>query len=203
MERNIIFMSQKHLNETLLEDNEIIDLYWVRNEKAISETDKKYGRYLYTIAYNIVHNRLDCEECLNDTYLGTWNAIPPTRPNAFQLFLSKIMRNIAVDRFREKSASKRIPSELITSLDEIEEVIEYDDGLSEKDAILAVMDALNAYLRSVDSQKQLLFVCRYYYADSIKDISQMMGISERTVFRTLATIREELKAHLNREGMSI
>lgn len=196
-------MSQKHLNETLLEDNEIIDLYWVRNEKAISETDKKYGRYLYTIAYNIVHNRLDCEECLNDTYLGTWNAIPPTRPNAFQLFLSKIMRNIAVDRFREKSASKRIPSELITSLDEIEEVIEYDDGLSEKDAILAVMDALNAYLRSVDSQKQLLFVCRYYYADSIKDISQMMGISERTVFRTLATIREELKAHLNREGMSI
>ena len=88
-------------------DGEIIELYWKREEAAISETDKKYGKYLYRIAYNIVHDELDCEECLNDTYLGTWNRIPPARPNVFQIFLSKIMRNIAVDRFRKNTAKKR------------------------------------------------------------------------------------------------
>ncbi len=196
-------MAQNITNESFLDDNKIIDLYWERDEKAISETDKKYGRYLYTIAYNIIHNRLDCEECLNDTYLGTWNAIPPTRPNAFQVFLSKIMRNIAVDHFREKSASKRIPSELIYSLNEIGDVLEYDDDLTEKEAVKAVMDVLNAYLRTVDNQKQLVFVCRYYYADSIKDISAMMGFSERKVFRILASMREELKERLKTEDISI
>ena len=119
-------MANNSRTDVLLEDNEIIELYWERDEEAISETDKKYGRYLFTIANNIVNNRLDSEECVNDTYLGTWNAIPPTRPNVFQVFLSKVMRNIAVDKFREKSAQKRIPSELMSSLDEISEVFDDD-----------------------------------------------------------------------------
>ena len=96
-------------SERYLPDPEIIELYWARDERAIDETDKKYRQYLHRIAYNIVHDDLDCEECLNDTYLGTWNRIPPTRPNAFQLFLSKIMRNIAIDRYRKNSAKKNIP----------------------------------------------------------------------------------------------
>ena len=103
--------------QSTMSDEDIVALYFARNEKAISETDLKYGRYLFTIAYNIVHDRLDCEECLNDTYLGTWNAIPPHRPPVFQVFLSKIMRNTAVDKFRKTRASKRIPSELVVSLD--------------------------------------------------------------------------------------
>ena len=97
---------------TLLEDEEIIELYWARNERAISETDKKYKNYLYTIAYNILHDALDCEECLNDTYLGTWNTIPPTRPNVFQAFISKIMRNTAIGRYNKNTADKRVPSEM-------------------------------------------------------------------------------------------
>ena len=90
----------------LLTDDEIIDMYWERNENAINETDKKYGNYLFTIANNIVNDKMDCEECVNDTYLGTWNRIPPTRPNIFKVFLSKIVRNIAISKYRRNSAQK-------------------------------------------------------------------------------------------------
>ena len=196
-------MANNSRTDVLLEDNEIIELYWERDEEAISETDKKYGRYLFTIANNIVNNRLDSEECVNDTYLGTWNAIPPTRPNVFQVFLSKVMRNIAVDKFREKSAQKRIPSELMSSLDEISEVFDYDNTVEENEAVKTVIGVLNVYLRSVDNQKQLMFVCRYYYADKVKEIADMLGVSERTVFRTLAAMRDELAERLKKEGVSV
>lgn len=196
-------MANNSRTDVLLEDNEIIELYWERDEEAISETDKKYGRYLFTIANNIVNNRLDSEECVNDTYLGTWNAIPPTRPNVFQVFLSKVMRNIAVDKFREKSAQKRIPSELMSSLDEISEVFDYDNTVEENEAVKTVIGVLNDYLRSVDNQKQLMFVCRYYYADKVKEIADMLGVSERTVFRTLAAMRDELAERLKKEGVSV
>jgi hypothetical protein len=104
-------------------DDAIVELYWQRDENAIKETDRKYGEYLLVIADNIVHNRLDSEECLNDTYLGTWNRIPPTRPVSLQAFLTRIMRNVSVGKFRQNTADKRIPSELITSLDELEDCI--------------------------------------------------------------------------------
>lgn len=92
--------TEKDIKErSALPDEAIIDMYWDRNERAIEETDKKYGKYLYTIAYNILHDGLDCEECVNDTYLGTWNRIPPERPNIFQVFLAKIIRNISIDSY--------------------------------------------------------------------------------------------------------
>ena len=100
----------------LLSDEQIIDLYFAREERAIKETDHKYGKYLFTIAYNIVQDTLDCEECLNDTYLNTWNRIPPTRPSIFHAFLSKIMRNIAVDRYRHNKAQKRALSRSVNTL---------------------------------------------------------------------------------------
>lgn len=112
--------------DNYLSDEKIVELYWQREEKAIEETDKKYGKYLYTIAYNIVHDKLDSEECLNDTYLGTWNSIPPARPSALQIFVSKIARGVAVNKFKSKTAKKRIPSELVTSLSELDECIPYD-----------------------------------------------------------------------------
>ena len=91
---------KKTAKDAILSDEEIIDMYWERDENAIPETDKKYGNYLFTIANNIVKDRLDCEECVNDTYLGTWNKIPPERPNIFRVFLAKIVRYIAISRFR-------------------------------------------------------------------------------------------------------
>lgn len=186
-----------------LADEDIVELYWQRDEKAIDETDKKYRRYLYKIAYNIVHSDPDCDECLNDTYLGTWNAIPPARPNVFQAFLSKIMRNIAVDKARQTHAARRVPSELIVSLDEIGEALSYDLSPDEERTIAAVADVLNAFLRRLGERDQLIFVCRYYYCDKVSEIAEMLGVSERTVFRSLTSMKDDLKNKLLKEGIEV
>lgn len=191
---------ENNTNPTVLSDEEIIDLYWQRQEQAIKETDLKYGRYLFTIAYNIVHDRLDCEECLNDTYLGTWNAIPPNRPNIFQVFLARIMRNSAVDKYRERTASRRIPSELTDSLSELEEAISYSENISEDVFVKDAIKVLNTYLMELDDKDRFVFVCRYYYADSVPQIAKMTQLSERSVFRILATTREKLKKKLEEAG---
>lgn len=182
-----------------LPDQAIIDLYWQRNERAIQETDRKYGKYLFTIAYNIVHNRLDCEECVNDTYLGTWNRIPPSKPNVFQAFLSRIMRNIAIDRFRKNTAQKQIPTELQISLEELDECIPSE--ATEEQTVVAITQALNDFLRQLSSRREFIFVCRYYYADSVAKIAGMLNVSEKTVYRELSDIRAALKLHLEKEGL--
>ena len=186
---------------TTLSDEQIVELYWQREEKAISETDTKYGKYLYTIAYNIVHNRSDCEECLNDTYLGTWNSIPPAKPTAFRAFLSRIMRNIAVDKYRKASASKRIPSELVISMEELDECMVCDTSYDEEQAVADLVRVLNDYLRNISDRDSLVFICRYYYSDKISQIARMLNLSERTIQRELARIREELRERLAKEGI--
>lgn len=183
-----------------LSDEQIIDMYWARNEEAIPETDKKYGNYLFTVAKSIVSDKLDCEECLNDTYLGTWNKIPPERPNIFRAFLTRIMRNIAIDRFRKNSAKRRIPSEMQVSLDELENCITATPSVEEEYLTSKVAEVLSVYLRSLSRRKEMIFVCRYYYADRIADIAKMLGVSENTVFRELAEIRAGLRERLEREG---
>ncbi len=185
----------------LLSDEAIIDLYWKRNEQALDATDRKYGKYLFTIAYNIVHNELDCQECLNDTYLGTWNRIPPAKPNIFQAFLAKIMRNTAVSKFREVSAARRVPSELVVSLNELENCIEHSTSVDEEMEIREISKILNSYLRGLPSRSEFIFVCRYYYADSIAKIANMLGLSENTIYRELHNIRNGLKIALERAGI--
>ncbi len=181
-------------------DDKIIQLYWERNERALDETDKKYGKYLLTIAYNIVHNEPDSQECLNDTYLGTWNKIPPSRPNVFQVFLSKIMRNIAVSKFRENNAKKRVPSEMMTSLSELDECIKHPSTVEEEFQMSELRRILNSFLRSLTPRSEFVFVCRYYYCDTISRIASMLQLSENTIYRELATIREELRKLLIKEG---
>ena len=184
-----------------LSDEEIVELYWERNEKAIDATDKKYGKYLYTIAYNIVHDRLDCEECVNDTYLGTWNQIPPARPNVLQAFLSRIMRNIAIDRFRKNTASRRVPSELTVSLDELDECFLPPPATSDELYLLdEIARILNGYLHELDEQREFIFVCRYYYSDRIPAISELTGIEEKEISRQLSQMRKELRRRLEKEG---
>ena len=184
-------------------DDEIIELYWSRNEKAIEETDSKYGKYLFTIAYNIVHDKLDCEECVNDTYLGTWNRIPPTRLNAFQLFITKIMRNIAVDRFRKNSEKKRVPSEMTVSLSELDECIQPSDSVNEEYLLKETVRILNEYIKQLPEKSEFIFVCRYYYSDRVSDIARMLETNDRAIYRSLASIREGLKAELEKEGYQI
>lgn len=194
--------SDKNNSEKQLSDEKIIELYWNREERAISATDDKYGRYLFTIAYNILRDELDCEECLNDTYLGTWNSIPPTRPNVFQVFLSKIMRNVAFDKYRKNSASKRIPSEMIVSIDELDKYMIYDMSAEEEFLIKDIGRILSDYLRGLPDREEFMFVCRYYYSDYISDIAKMLELNPKTVTKSLTKLREDLKAKLEKEGYS-
>lgn len=184
----------------VLPDEQIIALYWKREERAIEETEIKYGKYLYTIAYNFLRDRLDAAECMNDTYLGTWNSIPPNRPRVFQAFLSKITRNIALGQFRKRQAKKRIPSEFILSLEELDECVYCDAGEDEKYLVCYLSEILNKYLNSLSERQAFVFVCRYYYADSIQSIAKMLGLSENTIFRDLVKIRTGLKERLIKEG---
>lgn len=194
---------QQSNNEKILSDEEIISLYWERNGTAINATDVKYGRYLYTIAQNILNDDLDSEECLNDTYLGTWNSIPPNRPRLFQAFLSKIMRNIALERVRKASASKRIPSEMTMSLEELDECIAFELGEDEKYHLNKLSEIFNAYLDTLTDRQLFVFICRYYYSDPVIKIADMLKLSKNTIFRDLAEIRRGLKEHLEKEGYSI
>ena len=186
--------------ENTLPDEKIIELYWNRDEKAIRETDKKYGNYLYSIAYNIVNDRLDTEECVNDTYLGTWERIPPARPNVFHVFLARIIRNIAVSKFRRNTAQKRIPSEMQISLDELDECMASSPSAEEDYFVEKVAAILNDYLSSLSRRRELIFVCRYYYADKISNIAKMLGLSENSIYRELVVIRQGLKEELEKEG---
>lgn len=184
----------------LLEDQKIIDLYWQREEKAIDETDRKYGKYLMTIAYNILHNDLDGEECLNDTYLGTWNAIPPAKPTLFQVFLSKIMRNTAVVRYKKNHAQSRVPSEMTVSLDELDGCIPYEPSVADDYEVYRLSRLLSDYLRKMPEKRAFIFICRYYCADRIMDIAAMLHVSESTVYRELDEIKKGLREILIKEG---
>lgn len=183
-----------------LDDEMIIALYWARNERAIVETDKKYKHYLYTIAYNILHDSLDCEECLNDTYLGTWNTIPPARPTVFQAFISKIMRNISIGRYKKKTADKRIPSEMTVSLGELGDCLPSAPSAEEEYFIGEVGKIVSAYLRSLPERSAFIFICRYYCSDKVADIAAMLHVAESTVFRELTALREGLREILVKEG---
>ena len=194
---------ETEIRETIATDETIVELYWKRDETAIRLTDEKYGKYLYAIAYRILHDSLDCEECLNDTYLGTWNCIPPAKPNPLQLVVSKIMRNIAIDRFRGRMASRRVPSEMTVSLEELDECLSYSASPSEEYEMRELISILNGYLRSLPERQEFAFFCRYYYSDSVEDIAKMLAVSPATVYRELKNARDGLKICLEKEGYEL
>lgn len=196
-------MSQKNFNSGLLSDEEILDLYFARDEEAISYTDDKYGKYLRVIGYNILRDVYESEECTNDTYFSAWNKIPPHRPNLFQSFLSKIMRDISIMRYRKKNAAKRVPSELVSSLDELDECIPDVSTIDEELAIKGISEVLNTFLGEMDRRRRFIFVCRYFYCDKVKQIADMLGLSEKTVYRELEALRAEFKKRLDKEGIDI
>ena len=182
-----------------LHDDEIIELYWQRDETAIQETDMKYQKQLLAIAHNIVHDRLDCEECLNDTYLGTWNAIPPARPFAFFAFLSTIMRRIAVNRYYENTKKRRVPTELTASLSDLEDFIE-DGNMNDELDTRELGKIINNYVHSLTERKMYIFISRYYFAEPINHIMSTLKVSKSTVNKEIATIKSGLKSVLEQEG---
>ena len=186
-----------------MEDLKIIELFFERKECAVAETERKYGRYLSKIAYNILFDTEDSEECVNDTYMKTWNIIPPQKPKVLSTFLGKITRHLAIDVFRKKHAEKRVNSEFVLSLSELDECI--PDNLSAETAFeeKELSESINCFLSSLSKENRDIFVCRYFYSDSIKDIASFFGTSESKIKSSLFRSRKALKEHLEKEGFSL
>jgi len=185
-----------------MSDAAIVDLYWRRDEIAIKETETKYGGYLSKIAYNILSDFEDSKECVNDTYFKAWNSMPSQKPNELSTYLGKITRQGAIDVYRKKNRKKR-QSNLSLSLTEIEECLPGNNN-PEQDAEAALLDELvNSYLRSLPSEKRTVFVCRYFFLDSIKDIAENHGISAANVKIILHRTRIGLKKYLEKGGFSV
>lgn len=184
-----------------MQDNEIIELYFSRNENAISETDRKYGRYCHFIAFSILRIEEDSMECVNDTYLRTWNSIPPHKPERLQTFIGKITRNLSLGRYQKIHALKRGGSEIPLILDELSECIG-DHGSNPYDAI-AFRDTMNRFLDSLDVKSRRLFVRRYWYMNTPSEIAKEYGMTAGNVSVDLHRIRQKLRDMLEKEGITI
>lgn len=185
-----------------MEDKEIIDLYWARAETAIEETSKKYGRYCKTIAFRILDSDEDAEECVNDTYMGAWNAMPPQRPSRLLAFLGKITRNLALDRYDYRSAKKRGGGfDLVLS--ELEDCIPSQDNVAQEYEGSETAKTISSFLKGIDPIHRNVFLRRYWFADSIGDISVRFDMSESKVKSMLFRTRNKLKEHLEKEGTTI
>ena len=183
-----------------MEDKRIIELYWLRSEDAISQTASKYGAYCRSIAWNILCNSEDSEECVNDTYLRAWDTIPPQRPKVFQTFLGKITRNLSLDRWRRNHTQKR-DSGVLLALEELEECVPCGNSNMSED--LAIREALNGFLSGLKPEHRKIFLRRYWYLSPVKEIAQEYGISESKVKMILLRTREKLRAHLESEGIGL
>ena len=181
-----------------MNDSEIIALYHKRDESAITCTDEKYGKYLGTIAYNILYDTFESDECVNDTYFRAWRAMPPEVPNILSAFLGRITRNIALDRYSAKHASKRIPTELTVCLDELNDCVGEND--TEMDSA-AIGDCINSFLATLRKIDRIIFVKRYFYCASISEISKSLRISEGQIKTSLSRMRAKLKISLESEGL--
>ena len=186
-----------------MKDDQIVNLYWDRNEDAIHQTQMKYGAYLAKVAYNILADYEDSEECVNDTYLAAWNSMPTNRPNVLSTYLSKITRQITIDMFRKKNRLKRYASEYAISLEDFGD--SFADGTTpeqELDAKLLI-DAINRFLRSLPIEQRRVFIKRYWYMSSITETATSFGLSESKVTSILFRVRNKLKDHLTKEGFDL
>lgn len=192
---------QTELTCELMTDVQIVHLYWERNTKAILETDKKYGKLLYRVAYDLLHDHGDSEECQNDTYLDAWNAMPPAEPAVLRTFLSKITRRLAVSRYREKHAQKRVNSELTISLEELQYCLQSDDSTEIAVEAKLLGEAIDSFLRMLTEQKRFLFLSRYYFAEPVKETAVLLGTTVSNVYKQLTSIKEDLRAYLTERGV--
>ena len=183
-----------------MEDQQIVALYWERDERAIRETDRQYGRYLFQIAYQILREREDSRESVNDTYLRAWTSIPPARPAALGLYLGKIIRHLSIDRFRSRNRKKRGAGEYVQSLEELEECISGGNTTEQYADVRALAEMLNRFLKEMKPEARGVFISRYYYMDSVRETAFYYGISEAKVKSMLQRMRIRLKAYLREAG---
>lgn len=186
-----------------MEDNEIVRLYLERSENAIKETAEKYSTYCYTVAFNILQNRSDSEEVLNDTYMGVWNSIPPSIPKSLRAFVAGIARNLSLKKYRFLNAQKRGEGQVSIALEELSECIPSVKSVESELENTELADALNSFLSQLKSLDRRIFLKRYWCLDSVSKISEEFGFSESKVKSNLHRTRKKLRIYLEKEGVNI
>lgn len=184
-----------------MEDEQIVELYWDRQERAIDETRVKYGTYCRSIAYNILSDTEDAQECENDTYLAAWNAMPPHRPKVLSTFLGKITRRIALDRWKAGNARKRGGGTIALSLDELAGCIPGGSSLSDALEAKELGQLISKFLRGLPARDRQIFVRRYWYCDSISQIAALFSGGESKIKMNLLRTRKKLQDYLRKEGV--
>lgn len=177
-------------------------LFFDRDERAIKETQSEYGEYCLSIAYNVIGNRLDAEECVNDAYLRVWNSIPPAKPNNFKAFIAKITRNLAIDRIKHKKAQKR---NIVTiAFEELEATLSSENMIFSKSfEVEDIQKSINRFLYTQSPRDRAIFILRYFYCESVSIIAKKMNTSNSNTSKILKKMREELKDYLLKEGYYI
>lgn len=184
-------------------DAEIVQLYWDRNQRAVLETEKKYGNYCTSIANNILGNQEDARECVNDTYLNAWKSMPPHRPKILSAYLGKITRNLAFNRYKFNRAKKRGSGEFSEALDELNDCVSGVNSVEKELEYKELRKAIDGFLASLAPEKRGMFVCRYWYSDSVSDIAKRYGLKENTVSTTLKRTRNKLQKYLEERGFEV
>lgn len=187
----------------VMEDCDIIQLYFDRDEQAIAETSAKYGNYCRSIALNILNNPQDAEECVNETYLKAWNAIPPNRPVLFKTFLGRITRNLSFNQYRKMNAEKRGNGQMNVILDELEECLSDGNDSSKEFSRTELVEAINEFLKKLPQTQRIMFVRRYWYADPVSQIAKRCGVSENAVSVALNRLRRKLHNELLERGFEL
>ena len=186
-----------------MKDTEIVELFWKRDEAAITATADAYGSYCYSIAYNILQCSEDAQECVNDTYWKAWLSIPPQRPNRLATYLGKITRNLSLDRLKRLSAQKRGKGQTELALKELESCIPAATGTEQLVDEIVLVGAINQFLRQQPRTERNIFVGRYWHLYSIADLAQAHGMRESKIASLLFRMRKKLKCHLEKEGISV
>ena len=179
----------------MIDDEEIIEMFFERDQQAIRELDIKYGKICHNLSYNIVNSRRDAEECVNDAYLGAWNAIPPTRPNPLLSYIVKIVRNISLKIYWRKEAAKR-NSIYTIAMQEIEVCIADPKNVEDEVEARELARIIESFLDTLTVKERVIFMRRYAYIDTYADIAKRVGISEKNVSVRLTLIRQKLKQYL-------
>ena len=186
----------------LLEDFQIIDLYWKRNESAITETDRKYGGFCRRISNNILHNPWDSEECVNDAYTRCWDTMPPQRPMSLRAYLGAILRNLSISRYRAEHAQKRFGgAELLLS--ELGDCVPAPENIQRTVEAEELGEYISRWLRGLDKEDRALFIRRYWNGDSVKSLAGEMGLRPNALTKRLLRLRENLRRTLEREGICV
>lgn len=186
-----------------MEDSAIIDLYWNRDQQAVSETAQKYGPFLWGISWNILRSRGDTEECVNDAYLRAWNAIPPARPTAFRAWLGRIVRNLSLDRWKQGRAQKRGGDGMELLLGELDECIPSPRRMEKQLEDQEAASLISAFLRELPQESRIIFLRRYWYGDDLTEIAAARGCGLGKVKSSLFRTRRALRERLEREGVSL